>query len=172
MSFLPFLVTREILAVDGGGGAAIFNSCVAIQLHRNNFSISIGYPNVAMLSTSNDQPRSQTVSRPGKLRDISDTQIDGFGQAKCGWGLLTSQESQLPRSGVVIISGIKNSDVPRGWPSIVDVKRVVLAVGEAVSNSFSTNTGLKGLVGRLLRRPWLVHRLVVYRRTRALRVSM
>jgi hypothetical protein len=41
VSFLPFLVTREVLAVDGGGGAAIFNSYVAIKLHSSNSSIDI-----------------------------------------------------------------------------------------------------------------------------------
>lgn len=86
MSFLPPLVTREMLAVDGGGGAAIFQLLQNYSIAQEQFSHVGGDPRMSNVAGVICIQRlalfsSQTVSRPGEAKAIPDTQIDGFDQA-------------------------------------------------------------------------------------------
>lgn len=84
MSFLPPLVTREMLAVDGGG-AAIFQLLQNYSIAQEQLILPRrwGSSNVAGVVCIQRLALfcSQTVSRPDEAKAIPDTQIDGFDQA-------------------------------------------------------------------------------------------
>jgi hypothetical protein len=85
VSFLPPLVTREMLAVDGGGGAAIFQLLQNYSIAQEQLILPRrwGSSNVAGVVCIQRLAlfSSQTVSRPDEAKAIPDTQIDGFDQA-------------------------------------------------------------------------------------------
>jgi hypothetical protein len=84
VSFLPFLVTRVVLAVDGGGGAAIFNSLCRYSIAQEQFFDS--YKTLKMsryclpLTISPALFPDKFATR--KVEDVPDAQIDGFGPSE------------------------------------------------------------------------------------------